>query len=80
MLLCVHGVTELVYHDYIINWNVDLKTLIKFRMNLYFHKLITVLHCMREDMSHFSDTNIGQWLIDNNNEILLLQIPSGNFT
>lgn len=35
---------------------------------------------MREDMSHFSDTNIDQWLIDNNNEILLLQIPSGNFT
>ena len=34
---------------------------------------------MREDMSHFSDINIDQWLTDNNNEILSLQIPSGNF-
>ena len=61
MLLYIHGVTELLYHDYIIyQLKCGPKTLIKFRMNLYFHKFITVLHCMREDMSHFSETNIDQ--------------------
>lgn len=61
MLLYIHGVTELLYHDYITyQLKRGPKTRIKFRMNLYFHKFITVLHCMREDMSHFSETNIDQ--------------------